>query len=84
MSSISSRLIFLLLLSLIAFFCCFKFYVTLVNGTRATLFNNRNDKVLATLRRGQEALLFGRKTKKPLRLELEEADSINISTIEIN
>ena len=60
------------------------YYVTLVNGTRATLFNNRNDKVLATLRRGQEALLFGRKTKKPLRLELEEADSINISTIEIN
>ena len=60
------------------------YYLTLADGQRATLYNNRNDKVQATLRRGQKVLLFGRKAKKPLRLEIDEADMGSVSTIEIN
>ena len=60
------------------------YYLTLLAGNRATLYNNRNDKVQATLRRGQKALLFGRNNKKPLRLEIDEDGMGNITTIEIN
>ena len=60
------------------------YYLTLLAGSRATLYNNRNDKVQATLRRGQKTLLFGRNNKKPLRLEIDEDGMGNITTIEIN
>lgn len=58
------------------------YYLVLARGSRAALVNNRTDRVEATLRKGDSAMLFGRTRKRPLRIELTE-DNGATSTVEI-